>query len=72
MNREQRSTIRVRRDSQVAECPECGHLTKLSARAKIGLRLTCTVCGERLEVIGRKPLEVDYALNRVRWGQEVA
>ncbi len=62
--------MRVRRDSQAGECPECGHLAKLSARARMGSRFTCSACGERLEVISRKPLELDYA--HVRWGKEVA
>jgi lysine biosynthesis protein LysW len=50
----------------MAECPGCGSTVVLSKGVKVGDRIDCE-CGEELEVISLKPLELDYAFDDEDW-----
>ncbi len=41
-------------------CLECGYGIDLGAEPREGQRILCTTCGARLEVINRRPLELDW------------
>jgi lysine biosynthesis protein LysW len=49
------------KNGNVALCPECEGLIKLSGKLKIGQKLTCRRCGSALIVYDRKPLELVLA-----------
>jgi lysine biosynthesis protein LysW len=49
------------KSGNVALCPECEGLIKLSGKLKIGQKLTCRRCGSALVVYDRKPLELVLA-----------
>jgi len=53
----------------MAECPGCESTIALSG-AKVGDRMDCPECGEKLEVISVKPLELDYAFDDEDWDEE--
>ncbi len=44
----------------VAFCPECDEGIALGTKPFEGQRVTCRSCGADLEVIGLKPLELDW------------
>jgi lysine biosynthesis protein LysW len=43
-----------------AECPNCGESIRFSRYPKLGQKVTCSHCGERLEVIYLEPIELDF------------
>ena len=45
----------------VADCPACGASVPLKETAKVGTKVDCPGCGERLEVVGLEPPELYYA-----------
>ncbi|MFN2171384.1 MAG: hypothetical protein ACK2UF_08165 [Candidatus Promineifilaceae bacterium] len=49
------------KSGNVALCPECEGVIKLSGKLKIGQKLTCRRCGSALIVFDRKPLELVLA-----------
>jgi len=51
----------------MARCPACGNSIEVGKEAKQGDRIECLECGELLEVISLKPLELDYALEGGEW-----
>jgi len=44
----------------VAYCPECGGSLDLGPRPHESQKVTCAGCGANVEVIGLKPLELDW------------
>jgi len=54
----------------MARCPGCGERIELGKEVKQGYRIVCPECGELLEVISLKPLELDYALEEEESGEE--
>lgn len=52
---------------KVAECPGCEGNIALSKGVKLGERIDCPECGEKLEVISLRPLELDYAFDDEDW-----
>lgn len=57
----------VKGATKMAECPGCGHIVKLGSKVEVGERLDCPECGETLEVISLRPLELDYAFDDEGW-----
>jgi lysine biosynthesis protein LysW len=49
------------KSGNVALCPECEGIIKLSGKLKIGQKLTCRRCGSALIVFDRRPLELVLA-----------
>ena len=47
-------------EEPVSICPECEGKVNVSGTPKIGFKVTCPHCGEKLEVFNLKPLELDY------------
>jgi len=47
----------------MARCPGCGHSINLREGVKVGELVECPECGEPLEVISLKPIELDYAFD---------
>lgn len=48
--------------SQIAYCPECDSRIRFHVPVmKIGTRVTCPECGQVLEVVRLRPLELDWA-----------
>ena len=43
-----------------AECPHCEGRIRLSGGPRLGQKVTCPRCGEKLEVIRIDPVELDY------------
>lgn len=43
----------------VTECLDCGYELNLKT-PKLGAKITCPECGSELEVVGLKPLELDW------------
>ena len=43
-------------------CPECDSEVRVN-KPRIGQQVTCRSCAEDLEVIGLRPLELDYAIS---------
>ena len=43
-----------------ATCPHCEGKVSFSSTPKLGQRITCPVCGEKLEVFELNPIELDY------------
>ena len=43
-----------------ATCPHCEGKVSFSSIPKLGQRVTCPVCGEKLEVFELNPIELDY------------
>lgn len=43
-----------------AECAYCGDMVILSGSPKLGQKVICQHCGEKLMVIGLDPLELDF------------
>ena len=43
-----------------AECPHCEAKVKLHGTPQIGYKVTCSRCGEKLEVFSLDPVEFDY------------
>lgn len=54
----------------MAECPACGSTFALSKKVKAGDHIYCPECGEELEVISLRPLELDYAFHDEDWEEE--
>ena len=52
------------------QCPGCGYLINLKEGVNVGARTGCPECGELLEVISLKPLELDYAFSDEDWEEE--
>ncbi len=48
--------------SQIAYCPECDAEIRFGRKPRLGQQKTCGQCGEEVEVIGLRPLELDYLL----------
>ena len=48
--------------SQITYCPECDSEIRFNRKPRLGHQTTCNQCGEELEVIGLRPLELDYVL----------
>lgn len=46
-----------------AACPACGAQVTLSNQTKIGQRVICGSCCEKLEVTWLEPIELDYPLD---------
>lgn len=45
----------------LATCVECDEAIEINGRPKLGMRLLCTHCGAKLEVVNLAPVEVDWA-----------
>jgi lysine biosynthesis protein LysW len=43
-----------------ALCPSCDENIRFSRVPKLGQKVTCPECGERLEVVYLDPIELDY------------
>jgi lysine biosynthesis protein LysW len=43
-----------------AECPNCGESISFSSHPKLGQKMACPHCGERLEVVYLEPIELDF------------
>ena len=43
-------------------CPECDEEVRMSKKPRLGQLVSCRSCGEELQVVGLRPLELDYAL----------
>jgi lysine biosynthesis protein LysW len=43
-----------------AVCPHCEGKVEFSSTPKLGQKVTCPSCGERLEVFETNPIELDY------------
>jgi hypothetical protein len=43
-----------------AKCPSCGKLIELGPKPRMGQKVRCFDCDERLEVVWLDPLEVDW------------
>ena len=48
--------------SLVTYCPECDADIRFRRKPRLGQQTMCGQCGEELEVIGLRPLELDYLL----------
>ncbi len=44
-----------------ATCPSCDGQIKMGRDPEVGQQVTCPECGESLEVVSIKPLELDWA-----------
>lgn len=53
-----------------ADCPECSHPIYFSSIPRQGKLLDCPMCSEKLEVISRQPLVLDYALDEYEEEEE--
>jgi lysine biosynthesis protein LysW len=47
--------------SQIAYCPECDSRIRFHSKAQLGQRVICQECGETLEIVRLRPLELDWA-----------
>lgn len=45
---------------RAAKCPECGASVRVSSAADVGDEITCSSCGEELEVVDVEPLTLGY------------
>ena len=45
---------------RAAKCPECGASVRVSSAADVGDEITCSSCGEELEVVDAEPLTLGY------------
>jgi uncharacterized paraquat-inducible protein A len=63
MSKREGATTGAKQEQLVAECPACGELVELPHGVKVGSRMACPDCDEPLEVISRKPPELDYAFD---------
>lgn len=53
--------------SQLAYCPSCdSRIRFFASTTKVGTRVTCPECGQMLEVVRLRPLELDWAYDRSR------
>jgi lysine biosynthesis protein LysW len=43
-----------------AVCPQCEAKVEFSTTPKLGQKVTCRSCGEKLEVFELDPIELDY------------
>ena len=43
-------------------CPECDEEVTFRKKPRLGQMVSCRSCGEELQVISLRPLELDYAL----------
>jgi lysine biosynthesis protein LysW len=43
-----------------AICPSCDERIKIAGQAQIGLEVTCSSCGDVLEVVSLDPIELDW------------
>ena len=43
-----------------AVCPHCEAKVEFSSTPKLGQKVTCASCGEKLEVFELNPIELDY------------
>lgn len=43
-----------------AKCPSCGKMIELGRKPRMGQKLRCFDCDERLEVVWLEPLELDW------------
>jgi len=55
---------------KMAKCPACEKPIALGKNVKLGARIECPECGELLEVISLKPLDLDYAFGDEDWAEE--
>jgi lysine biosynthesis protein LysW len=54
----------------VPECPECGSEVRVARNVKVGDQIECSECGETLEVISTRPIELDYVLEDEDWDDD--
>jgi uncharacterized paraquat-inducible protein A len=45
-----------------AECPSCGSFVPVGRKVRMGQRVACPICREKLEVIWLHPVELDWPL----------
>ena len=50
-------------------CPECDAIITVE-KPRDGAMITCSVCGEELEIISTDPFEVDFPLDDEDWDDE--
>lgn len=55
----------TKRKSRVisADCPECSHPIYFQSSPSMGRVFECPMCSEKLEVVSRVPLILDWALD---------
>jgi lysine biosynthesis protein LysW len=53
--------LRVRAQTAIVTCPDCGERILLRGVLHLGLLLSCPKCELQLEVVNMAPVEVDWA-----------
>jgi lysine biosynthesis protein LysW len=59
-----------------ATCIECDEEIAISGRPRLGMKVVCSHCGARLEIVNLAPVEVDWAFDDEdededdTWGEE--